>query len=84
MNSYLRTATEPRVEEQLMVLHKTPRRTRGTMHLLYEALQNGRGDSPTQADAVSAVVEAAQKDMERSTAATEALVELHLRPPPAV
>jgi hypothetical protein len=49
------------------------------MHLLYEALQNGHGIGPAHADAVCAVIEAAAKDMERISEATDALVELHLR-----
>jgi hypothetical protein len=66
-------------EDHLMTLHSASSRVKGTMHLLYEALQNGHGIGPAHADAVCAVIEAAAKDMERISAATDALVELHLR-----
>jgi len=78
-----RSSTQLNVEDQLMTLHSASLRVSGTVHLLYEALQAGRGISPTHADAVCAVIEAAEKDLERIMEATNALVELHLRPPPA-
>lgn len=78
-----RSSTQPIVEEQLMTLHSASLRVSGTVHLLYEALQAGRGISAAHADAVCAVIEAAEKDLERIMEATNALVELHLRPPPA-
>ena len=78
-----RKPTQPLVEEHLMALHSASLRVSGTVHLLYEALQAGRGISATHADAVCAVIEAAEKDLERIMEATNALVELHLRPPPA-
>lgn len=78
-----RRSTQLNVEDQLMTLHSASLRVSGTVHLLYEALQAGRGISATHADAVCAVIEAAEKDLERIMEATNALVELHLRPPPA-
>ena len=78
-----RSSTQPIVEDQLMTLHSASLRVSGTVHLLYEALQAGRGISATHADAVCAVIEAAEKDLKRIMEATNALVELHLRPPPA-
>ena len=78
-----RSSTQPIVEEQLMTLHSASLRVSGTVHLLYEALQAGRGISATHAEAVCAVIEGAEKDLERIMEATNALVELHLRPPPA-
>lgn len=78
-----RRFTQPILEEQLMTLHSASLRVSGTVHLLYEALQAGRGISATHADAVCAVIEAAEKDLERIMEATNELVELHLRPPPA-
>ena len=77
-----RSSSQPIVEDQLMTLHSASLRVSGTVHLLYEALQAGRGISATHADAVCAVIEAAEKDLERIMEATNALVELHLRPPP--
>jgi hypothetical protein len=78
-----RKPTQPLVEEHLMALHSASLRVSGTVHLLYESLQNGRGISPSHADAVCAVIESAQKDLQQIMEATNALVELHLRPPPA-
>jgi hypothetical protein len=73
-----RTSSQPLAEDHLMVLHRAASRVRGTMYLLYESLQNGHGISAAHADAVCAVIEAAQKDIERISEATDALVELHL------
>ncbi len=83
MRSTTHKANQPLVDDQLMALHRSALRVSGTMHLLYEALQSGGGISPSHADAVCSVIEAAKKDVDRIMEATNALVELHLRPPPS-
>jgi hypothetical protein len=66
------------VEEELAEMHASALRVRGVLHLLDEALQSGNGISPKHAAAVSALVNAAKKDLTLVDRSIDALVDAHL------
>jgi hypothetical protein len=66
------------VEEELAEMHASALRVRGVLHLLDEALQSGNGISPKHAAAVSALVNAAKKDLTLVDRSIDALLDAHL------
>jgi hypothetical protein len=66
------------IEDQLMTLHHCSLRVRGVLHLLQESMQSRGSIDRSNADAICALISAAEKDIRDMDDAIEKLTEKHL------
>ena len=72
------TKADAAVEDQLMTLHHSSLRVRGVLHLLQETLQSRGGVDRGNADAICALLSAAERDLRDMDEAIGTLTEKHL------
>lgn len=65
-------------DEPLINLHQSSLRVRGVLHLLYEAMQSGKGISPSHAAAVCALIKNAETDLSEMGQSIDELVDLQV------